>query len=216
MPTLRRNFGAGVVGGKIYIIGGTVFDKQFGKQVSTGLVEAYDPLTNRWERHADMLTKRHRIDAAVVNGKVYILGGQVLPAPGFDLADRFLTRIEVYYPKTDQWRRGPDMPMSKFSFSTVVVDNEIYTIGGYSLDNVERLDTVDVYDPIHNRWRPTEPMLTAKTAMATVVNGTIYLIGSTGNNDKFSPVVEAFDTGFRAVSPKDKRSTQWGTLKRSE
>jgi N-acetylneuraminic acid mutarotase len=73
MPTLRRDFGAGVVGGKIYIIGGSVFDKQSGKQVSTDLVEAYDPLTNRWERHADMPTKRHRIDAAVVDGANVVL-----------------------------------------------------------------------------------------------------------------------------------------------
>ena len=216
MPTLRRNFSAAIVDGMIFLIGGTVYDKILDRQVATDLVEAYDPLTDRWEKRLNMPTKRSRTDAAVVDGKVYVIGGEV-PLPGLGLADSFLQRIEEYNPRTDQWRRLPDMPMFKFSFATVAVDNEIYTIGGYTLNNGFQLrNAVDVYNPAFNKWRSTKPIQIAKTATATVVNGTIYLLGGFIGNGRYSPVVEAFDTGFRAVSAKDKRSTRWGSLKKPQ
>ena len=220
MPTLRRSFGTAVVDGKIYIIGGNVHNKQLGKQVSTGLVEVYDPLTERWEPRADMPTKRGWINVAVVDGKIYVIGGYILLEQGLGLdVDRFSRRIEEYNPKTNSWRRLPDMPTFKYAFSSVVVDNEIYTIGGYDLDNRDAyLDLVEVYNPIFNRWRPSVPMLTPKMTVAAVANGTIYLLGGSGDGPKgrneFSPVVEAFDTGFRAVDAKGKRATRWGEIKK--
>lgn len=220
MPTLRRSFGTAVVDGKIYIIGGSVHNKQLGKQVSTGLVEVYDPLTNRWEQRADMPTKRGYIDVAVVDDKIYVIGGFILLEQGLGLrVDRFSRRIEEYNPKTNTWRRLPDIPTFKYDFSTVVVDREIYTIGGYDLDNHDAyLDLVEVYHPAANRWRPSLPMLTPKVTVAAVANGTIYLLGGRGDGPKgrneFSPGVEAYDTGFRAVDAKGKYSTRWGTLKK--
>ena len=216
MPTLRRNFGTAVVDGKIYIIGGSVHNKELGKQVSTGRVEVYDPLTDRWEKRADMPTKRGYINVAVVDGKIYVMGGHVL----LDFVDHFSKRIEEYNPKSNSWRRLPDLPTFKYAFSTVVVDDEIYTIGGYDMDNRHAyLDLVEVYNPAVNRWRPTVPMLTPKVTVAAVANGTIYLLGGSGDGPKgrneFSPVVEAYDTGFRAVDASGKHSTRWGELKKS-
>ena len=218
MPTLRRNFGTAVVNGKIYIIGGSVHDKRFGKQVSTGLVEVYDPLTSRWEKRADMPTKRGRINVDVVDDKIYVIGGHILLEQGLGLlVDRFSKRIEEYNPKTNSWRRLPDLPMFKYAFSTVVVDDEIYTMGGYDMENhFKYLDLVEVYNPIVNRWRPSPPMPTASMTVAAVANGTIYLLGSTDKNYRFSPAVEAFDTGFRAVDAKGKHSTRWGEIKRPD
>lgn len=220
MPTLRSSFGTAVVDGKIYIIGGNVHNKQLGKQVSTGLVEVYDPLTERWERGADMPTKRGWLNVAVVDGKIYVLGGYILLEQGLGLdVDRYSRRIEEYNPKTNSWRRLPDIPIFKHDFSTVVVDNEIYTIGGYDMDNRHAyLDLVEVYNPSVNRWRPTVPMLTPKVTTAVVANGTIYLLGGSGDGPKgrneFTPVVEAYDTGFRAVDAKGKRATRWGEIKK--
>lgn len=220
MPTLRRSFGTAVVDGKIYIIGGSVHNKQLGKQVSTGLVEVYDPLTGRWEPRADMPTARGYIQPVVVDGKIYVIGGYILLEQGLGLAvDRFSRRIEEYNPKTNSWRRLPDIPIFKYDFSTVVVDDEIYTIGGYDMDNHHAyLDLVEVYNPIVNRWRTSLPMLTPKMTVAVVANGTIYLLGGSGDGPKgrneFSPVVEALDTGFRAVDAHGKHSTRWGEIKK--
>lgn len=220
MPTLRRNFGTAVVDGKIYLIGGTVLDRQFDHQIVTNLVEAYDPLTGRWEKRANMPTECGHIQPVVVDGKIYVVGGyDAFGAGGFaDVAKNFLTQIEVYNPKTDSWLKRRDMPMFKFSFSTVAVDDEIWTIGGYVLNNQPRsqsTDIVEVYNPITNQWRVTEPIPTARIGGSAVVDGKIYLFSSIIDGGRFSPVVEAFDTGFRAVDAKGKHSTRWGELKKS-
>ena len=216
MPTLRNGFMTAVVDGKIYVIGGSIHDKKLGRDVATGLVEVYDPLTNRWEKGADMPTERGWTDAVVVDGKIYALGGYNWRW-GL-LGDQFVKSIEEYNPKTDQWRELPDMPMFKFGFSTVVVDNEIYTIGGSNPrggNKTTRIDDVDVYNPTTHKWREVEPMTIPKETTAVVVKGTIYALGGWVGGRKFSPIVEVFDTGFLSVDPKDKRLTRWGELKKS-
>ena len=216
MPTLRENFTTAVVDGKIYVIGGSAVDKRLGEQVITGLVEVYDPLTGRWKKRTDMPTERERTTAQVVDGKIYVLGGYIL-RQGAGIAERFTRSIEEYNPKTNKWRKLPNMPMLKGWFASVVVDNEIYTIGGASLENgVQRIDAVDVYNPTANTWRIGQPITIPKTTTSAVANGTIYLFGGFLDNRGFSPIVEAFDTGFLAVDPKDKLPISWGELKKSD
>ena len=215
MPTLRTPFATAVVDGKIYLIGGTRIEVKngvFAGKAITGLVEVYDPLTSRWEKRADMPTARSVSTAVVVDSKIYVLGGLV--QFGGDLAGRFVTRIEEYNPRTDQWHRLPDMPMFKRSFSTVAVDNEIYTIGGFNNEH-KHTDAVDVYNPTVDKWRKIEPLTIPKTTRAVVVNGTIYTLGDfIGKfNFTFLPIVEAYDTGFRAVTANGKLLTHWGELK---
>ena len=217
MPTLRNGFMPAVVDGKIYVIGGSVHDKKLDRDVATGLVEVYDPLTNRWEKRADMPTERGATDAVVVDGKIYVIGGynwQWGP-----LVDKFVTSIEEYNPKTDQWHELPDMPMLKFWFASVAIDNEIYTMGGAYTpggNRITRFGDVDVYNPTTNKWREIQALTIPKTTWAVVVKGTIYALGGLKDGGQFSPIVEAFDTGFLAVDPKDKLLTRWGELKKSQ
>ena len=215
MPTRRMPFATAVVDGKIYLIGGTrieIKDGVFGGKAITDLVEVYDPLTDKWEKRADMPTARSVSNAVVVDSKIYVLGGQA--RFDGDLAGRFVTRIEEYNPKTDQWHQRRDMPMFKFGFSTVAVDSEIYTISGIN-NALQRTDAVDVYNPTVDKWREIEPpTISTEATTAVVVNGTIYTLGGViGNDFRFSPIVEAFDTGFRAVTASGKLLTHWGELK---
>ena len=217
MPTLRSGFKTAVVDGKIYAIGGAIYDKRRDVEVATDLVEAYDPLAKRWEKRASMPTKRYWINAEVIDGKIYAIGGEILPRHGVPLADQFFTRIEEYNPRTNQWRKLRDMPMSRFAFDTVAVDKKVYLIGGYALNNgFERVTSVDVYEPSLSRWTAIPPMPVGKIAPAVAVNGVIYVLGGFVGGTRFSQTVEAFDTGFRAVNPKDKLPTHWGELKKSD
>ena len=217
MPTLRSGFKTAVIDGKIYAIGGAIYDKRRDVEVATDLVEAYDPLANRWEKRASMPTKRYWINAEVIDGKIYAIGGEVSPRLGVPLADQFFTRIEEYNPRTNQWRKLRDMPMSRFAFDTVAVDKKVYLIGGYALNNgFERVTSVDVYEPSLNRWTAIPPIPVGKIAPAVAVNGVIYVLGGFVGGTRFSQAVEAFDTGFRAVNPKDKLPIHWGELKKSD
>lgn len=215
MPTLRKGFVTAVVDGKIYIIGGSIQNKKLGKREATGIVEVYDPLINKWEKRADMPTEREWAKAEVVDGKVYVLGGELSFAGPLDA--RLVNAIEAYNPKTNTWRKRPNIPMPKCWFETAVVDNEIWTIGGYDPNNGFRhIDAVDVYNPTVNRWRKAQSLTTPKSTTAAVVNGTIYLLGGwlDSRNSIFSPIVEAYDTGFLAVDPKGKLPGRWGELKK--
>lgn len=215
MPTRRKGFVTAVVDGKIYIIGGSIRNKKLGKREATGIIEVYDPVTNRWEKRASMPTEREWAKAEVVDGKVYVLGGEVSFAG--PLGARLVNAIEAYNPKTNTWRKRPDIPMPKCWFETAVVDNEIWTIGGYDPNNGFRhIDAVDVYNPIVNKWRKGQPLTVPKSTTAAVVNGTIYLLGGwlDSRNSIFSPIVEAYDTGFLAVNPKGKLPGRWGELKK--
>ena len=103
--------------------------------------------------------------------------------------------------------------------STSAVNGNIYAIGGLLNPNVS-LSTVEEYDPTTDTWTKKADMLTARCALSTnVVNGYIYAIGGAPNlpAPQFPipalSIVEAYDTGFRAVEPEGKLPTTWGRMK---
>ena len=82
MPTGKDHFTAGVVDGIIYAI-------------SEKTVEAYNPKTDTWESKNQMPTPRGGMMSAVVDGKIYVMGGTLGP----DWIP-FKT-VEVYDPEKD-------------------------------------------------------------------------------------------------------------------
>lgn len=72
LPTARFSLAAGVIGDRVYAVGG---DNGSG---SLNAVEAYDPATNSWTTKAPMPTARERLDAGVVRRKLYAFGGIIL------------------------------------------------------------------------------------------------------------------------------------------
>ena len=69
---------------------------------------AYDPLTNQWERKADMPTLRSGSVTAVIDNRIYVMGGGFKQPNG---QFKFLTAVEIYSPNTDSWEKGPDLLM---------------------------------------------------------------------------------------------------------
>jgi hypothetical protein len=63
------------------------------------VVEVYDPASARWTRGADLATSRGWFSTSVVNGKVYVVGGQSL-APDAETpgARSTFPGMEVYTP----------------------------------------------------------------------------------------------------------------------
>lgn len=75
MPSQRVEFDTSAVNGKIYVIGGTVWDDRprLGRVLRT--FGEYDPVTNQWQLRASMRIGRTDLSTAVVNGKIYAIGG---------------------------------------------------------------------------------------------------------------------------------------------
>ena len=211
----RESFGIGVVAGKIYAIGGNVHpgDRKPDEPRRVDLVEVYDPATDTWAKRADMPTRRNSVKAAVIRDTLYVIGGSGWPPDG--QGGPALATIEAYHPKTNRWRKKPDMPNLRWLFSTVVVDEKIYLIGGTDLQSGDRGPApVEVYDPATERWRLLPGMPTIRRPFAVAaVNGNIYVLGGKDEDRELSPIVEVFDTGFRAVTARGKLPTRWGELK---
>jgi N-acetylneuraminic acid mutarotase len=117
MPTPRHGHAAVVVNHRILVIGG------YGKRTSgygeLRVVEEYDPTTDRWQTRAPMPTGRGFLGAAVVQGKVFAIGGH-----------RQHSRVECYDPKTDTWRSLKDAPDGFDRFGIATLGDDIYLIGG--------------------------------------------------------------------------------------
>ena len=210
MSRRRASFGIGVVAGKIYAIGGTV-DIQPEAPWRVDLVEVYDPATDTWAKRADMPTRRRAVKAAVIRDTLYAIGGSGWPPAGN--GGPFLGTIEVYEPRINRWTKRPDMPNPRTVFSTVVVGDKIYLIGGLRAGD-RHPAPVEMYEPATERWRVISARSTVKSPFGiAAVNGNIYVFGGTDKDWELSPIVEVFDTGFRNVEARGKLPTRWGELK---
>ena len=209
----RASFGIGVVAGKIYAIGGNVHpgDRKPEDPRRVDLVEVYDPATDTWAKRANMPARRTGVRTAVIRDTIYAIGGSGWPPDG--AGGPYLGTIEVYEPRINRWTKRPDMPNPRLVFSSVAIDEKIYIIGGLRAGDRHRAP-VEVYEPATERWRVISARSTIRSPFGVAaVNGNIYIFGGKTEDGELSPIVEVFDTGFRAVTAKGKLPTRWGELK---
>ena len=134
------------------------------------LVPHAEATEDYWETMADMPTGRLGPGVAVVNGKIYVIGGMYVD---------FLNTNEEYDPATDTWTRKRSMPTRRIAFATAVYQNKVYCIGGGGDFGFEEVTGItEVYDPLTDTWETKATMPTAREFIcADVVNGKIYVIG---------------------------------------
>ena len=118
-----------------------------------------------------MPTAREHLTSAVVDGKLYVIGGRT-NGVAFNVDAN-----EVYDPVADKWTILEPMPSKRGGLSSAaVVNGSIYVIGGEqptgTFNNNERFDTVS------NTWTPEGNMPTARHGLAAVaIDNNIYVIG---------------------------------------
>ena len=141
MPTAREEFTVSVVGGKIYVIGGFTTVKRGGRAIVKTLstVEVYDPAANTWGQIADMPAARVRTSSAVLNGKIYVIGGVTNVGGGQEL-------VHVYDPATDKWEKGPDLLEKRWAGSSTAVNGKVYVLGGFRKE-LHWVEFLEEYDP---------------------------------------------------------------------
>ncbi|MHC4539452.1 MAG: Kelch repeat-containing protein [Planctomycetota bacterium] len=187
MPIKKYQPSTSVVGGKIYSIGGWYIDEGWRLYQWEALtrVDEYDPTTDTWTRKADMPTGRGHTNACVVDGKIYVIGGN-------DVSKLIMPPVEVYDPATDTWTRKADMPTRRGEFSTCEVDGIIYVMGG--ADGItDEFGIVEAYDPATDSWTTKADMPTGRAFFSTcAVDGLVYAIGGYAEPGSRS-AVEVYD-----------------------
>jgi hypothetical protein len=160
-------------------------------------VNAADVVEDSWETMASMPTARNGLGVAVVNGKIYAIGGDTF-------GSGIVNVNEMYDPATNTWITKKSMPTPRANFATAVFHNKIYCIGGlFPISGVN-----EVYDPVTDTWETKQPMPTPRGALsASVVNNKIYLIGGfvpssiglptperSNLNEMYDPVTDSWTT----------------------
>jgi N-acetylneuraminic acid mutarotase len=174
MPTPRGAAVSGVVGGKIYVISGRTGyetdDHQFPK---TDAVEMYDPVADSWVKKASIPTARAHACGAVLNGKIYVVGGELYEKGQV---------VEVYDPATDSWTRKADLPGGgRFAAGAAVVNGKIYVIGGSIIAGGAGTSTVFEYDSVSDAWNELSDLPVQRLEFRVIeLNNKLYIIGGTG------------------------------------
>jgi len=127
MPTARNHTTAGVVNGKIYVIGGRVGAAFINEATDISVVEEYDPAADKWNSpRSRMPTARSALGSGVYNGRIYVAGGE------FQDPHMMATfkAVEGYDPSTDSWSIMPSMPVSRHGLAAGVIGNRLILVGG--------------------------------------------------------------------------------------
>lgn len=185
MPTARYGSAAGVIGGKLYVASGCCISPHFPNPRFT-VLEVYDPNTDTWTTKAPIPTGVYGAAVGVIDGKLYVAGGQAIVSEGFNIAT-----LQVYDPATDTWTTKAPMPFGSVGMAAGVIDGKLYVAGGMTPPNTGTVDTLRVYDPVADTWSIKVPMPTARMADGGVVNGILYVVG--GFSGSILNLVEAYD-----------------------
>jgi len=221
MPTPRHGFGIAVYQNKIYAIGGITGPTDSENSGFTGLTEVYDPKTDAWKNKTSMPTARSSLSANVVDDKIYLIGGRKY-SRGLSTVHYIDEKVnEVYDPKTDTWTTQTPMPEYALGYSSAVIENKIYIIGGLKLARMWTegatlsLDNNQIYDPETDTWssgKPIPTIIIARAAGATtgvlapkriyVVGGNYGLNIATNLTQVYDPVTDMWSTGTPMPTPR--------------
>ncbi|XP_054834794.1 kelch repeat and BTB domain-containing protein 12 [Eublepharis macularius] len=185
---LRELYALGTIHNDLYVIGGQM--KLKNQYHITNCVEKYSMEQENWRTVAPLPVPLACHAVVTVKNRLYVMGGWT---PQMDLPDdepdRLSNRMLQYDPSQDKWMERTPMKYSKYRFSTAVVNNEIYVLGGIGCLGRDRgqarkcLDAVEIYNPDGNFWRDGPampyPLLSLRTnsTCAGAVEGKLYFCG---------------------------------------
>lgn len=161
LPAARHHGAAVGLGGALYFTGGAA--SLTGPWQPEADFWRLAPDAEQWQTLPPMPEPRWGHRLVTHAGRLYVIGGQ---GPGAD--------VLIHDPETG-WRRGAALPEPRDHLSAVVVDDEIWAIGGRAPASLAR---VDIYDIASDSWRegPALPEPTSGAAEG-VIDGRILIFG---------------------------------------
>lgn len=156
---------------------------------TTSLVHFYSLPNNTWRTAAPLPRAMNHINAAVVNGQIYVLGG-LADLGEAEPAWRAVGDAFVYSPSADTWTRVPSLPAdeARGSAAVGVYGSRIVLAGGMTdleLSGNRTQNTVavvSVFDTESRKWEAVGQAArclpeSRDHAAAAVVEGRMYVLG---------------------------------------
>src|SRR5688500_8491593 len=177
--------------GKLYLMGGYPQNR-----VTARTVQIYDIATDTWAYGPQLPLPNNHGMAASVNGKIYLIGGQ-LNADDPPNTNSYVNTVYELDPATGIWVTKAPMPTARSSGVAVVHDGKIYVAGG----RLPRGSDFAVYDPAADTWEVLPDLPTQRNHFTgAAINGRIHYVGGRQGNG-LSPLMttahEVFDPQTR-------------------
>ncbi len=193
MPSARQEVAVAAWRGEIWVIGG------FGGSAEpTATVESYNPTHNVWETRAALPVPVHHAAAAVVNDRLFVVGGYT----GGRMRWTPLPSVYEFVAERNAWEARAPMPTPRGGLAVAALDGRLHALGG-SADSVSNVH--EIYDVAANRWRTANPMPTARDHLAAVAfQGHVWALGGRasfmgeqyGNVEIYDPATDSWRTGI--------------------
>lgn len=184
LPQPRAEGIAAAWEGKVYLIGGRVpafpGASHFNDHQDTVLAEVLDTRAGRWSRLPDAPTARNSAAAAVIDGRIYVVGGRSAQAqPDGTLRQVNLATLEVFDPARNTWTTRQPMPQARGGLAAAAHKGRLYVFGGEQwVPDQQVFADAWVYDPATDRWQALRPMPTARHGLgAATLGDRIHLVG---------------------------------------
>lgn len=168
-----------------------------------GSAQAASSASSGWQSRAPLGDARGHLGAAVVDGRIFAIGGQ--HRHDNDPVD--VTTVEVYESGHDVWRTLAPLRKGRSHFEpgTIVIDSRIMIVGGRANGDAEvpwagLVSDIDVYSPLEDRWESAGSLpVPLFGAVAAVFDD--KLVVATGCRDSWkNPTASVFRTSLPVVS----------------
>ena len=193
------------------------------------MVWRFDPTMMTWSDAPPMSVARRAPGVAVIEDKIYVVGGGIGTYWGADCS------AECFDVLTNEWETLGTMDVIRQSPAVATVAGKLYVMGGYGLsphnsddsdssappwaatssndsDDAEKqisLDSAECFDPATGMWSPIARMPKAKyNASTAVLDGLIYVAGGCDSCD------DDVSQTLRCMARYDPRSDSWETCKK--
>ena len=185
LPTPRGALSATAVGTKIHAIGGAKNPSYSTAELRPSVPvenvatnEVFDIATNSWSPAAPMLTARNHHGAALIDGRIYVVGGRIGSTFIIGLSNNVSTN-EVYDVAKNTWSSVVGMPTPRSGIGVAVLNGRMHVLGGeaYLNDLVGTYRTHEAFDPKTNGWQRLPPMPTPRHGLAVgEIAGKMYAV----------------------------------------
>ena len=142
-----------------------------------------------------MPTARSEIASAVLDGKIYVIGGFQAGGGNSDI-------VEAYDPDADAWKTVAPLPVRLDHAMAAAALGKLYVIGGYRVFGREISSATYEYDPASDAWTERAPMPLERAAgAAATTHGAIYVVGGVGPEPAVGQVYDPAANTWSRLSP---------------
>ncbi|MGB5393254.1 MAG: galactose oxidase [Lutimonas sp.] len=175
----RGSTGNVVVNNKVYIFCGI---KDGHRSDHKKWTDSYDFKTGMWETYHDAPEARDHFQAAVVDHKVYLIGGRLSKAPQKTFSET-IANIDVFDLKSGKWENSTlKIPTQRAGNMVCAVGKKIFVIGGESVAQEKAHAEVEVLDLESRAWIVYPKLISGRHGTGIInYKGALYLASGSGN-----------------------------------